>query len=120
MNSLKKLFHRHKWVSFKTGRFPLVARYCEKCGIVEYGNSVYYDGSTYQNRFVGEEAVDFIRRNMWSVKNLKQNIIWYKEFYSIFPEHFDMRESMGFKRSLENYETVEEYERIIELIKEKS
>jgi hypothetical protein len=44
------------------GRFPLVAAYCHKCGKVKFGNCVYYDGTTYQKTYKGDEAINFVRK----------------------------------------------------------
>ena len=97
----------HKYETFRVGAFPLVAAYCRKCGRVKFGNCIYYDGSTYQDVYKGEEAMNFIskfaeylkRRNKIMVDFEKQtgkNLCDYKE-----------------KAYRDEYETIDRYNEIV-------
>jgi len=65
----------HKWELIKVGMFPLGARYCKKCGTIEYGNIIYYNGSTYQKTFKKQKAIEFINERLNRIEGYMSNDI---------------------------------------------
>jgi hypothetical protein len=100
-------FCYHNYKSFRVGRFPLVACYCSKCGKVKYGNSIYYDGSTYQKNYKGENAIDFVKEKAEYLRNRDKSFAEIKQ--NIGLDLFDSNEYI----LRQNYETIEEYDRIV-------
>jgi hypothetical protein len=107
---IKKLqicFHAYK--SFRVGPFPLIACYCPKCGKVKYGNAVYYDGSVYQKSFKGIEAVNFVKEISEYLRARDKSFAEIKQKTGI---DFYFNEVL----LREKYETIEEYDRIADVL----
>lgn len=118
VNFIKKLFHSHTIIPFKFVEGKLVAGYCMKCGCVKTGNPVYYDGSYYQDTKCGTKAIKFIDDNIAYVKsryeareNFKKMLDSGVEFVGGWNAMIEWDEAV-----LSRYETVEEYERIKNII----
>lgn len=103
-------FCYHDYKNFRVGRFPLIACYCPKCGKVKYGNAIYYDGSVYQKSYKGTEAVEFIKEKSEYLRERDKFFAEYKQKLGIDLFNFD--EVM----LREEYETIEEYDRIANLL----
>ena len=100
----------HNYYNLKVGRFPLVACYCSKCGKVKFGNSIYYDGSIYQKSFKGIEAIEFVKEKLEYLINRNKSFAKLKLNLGI--DLFDFNEIL----LREEYETIEEYYRVIKII----
>jgi len=95
----------HKYNNLKIGKFPLIARYCTKCGKIESGNVIYYDGSVYQIVYKNNLAINFL-------EIMKQRVISRTELTECCAINYNII----FEDSEDNYETIEKYEEIIKLL----
>lgn len=111
---LKRLFHFHKMKPFKYLDNRLVAGYCVKCGCIKTGNPVYYDGSYYQNIFYGIDAVKFIDDNIAYVKSIQERINGLTKLkeQGLLTDDGLSEMKLSISGLLNQYETVEEYEKI--------
>lgn len=115
------MIHLHNYISFKGngGGWPCVSEYCTKCGKIRSGNSIYYDGSIYQNYYKGTEAIKYLSEVINEIKNLKSS---YAEFTDVIKPNEDNKvqlknlEFMHINR-LRDFETIDKYEEIKRLIK---
>ena len=117
-NFIKKLFHSHTIIPFKWVEGRLVAGYCKKCGCVQTGNPEYYDGSFYQNTKCGEEAIKFIDDNIAYVKSRYDGREKFRKMLDSgieFKGRWDVMNEWD-EAVVNKYETVEEYERIKNII----
>lgn len=124
MKILKKLAECKQWIirivrvrlcfckykTFKVGRFPLVAAYCAKCGIVKFGNCMYYDGTTYQKKYKGDDAINFVKEFVDRLANRDKMIHKFEEQtgYSLW----DYKEHIY----REEHETIDRYNEIVRLL----
>lgn len=117
LNYIKRKFHRHSLIEFKRGGFPLVTAYCDKCGCIKTGNSVYYDGSYFQQTLDDEKAIEFIDEQTTLVKNRHLTIERIKELFTDPENNPSYKQAVYWNNTiLNNYETVEDYENIKSMI----
>lgn len=100
----------HDYKNLRVGRFPLIACYCPKCGKVKYGNVVYYDGSVYQKSYKGTEAIEFVKEKLEYLTSRNNSFAEIKQNLGI--DLFDFNEII----LREEYETIEEYDRIVNVL----
>lgn len=106
--SVRFCFHNYK--NIRVGRFPLIACYCPKCGKIKYGNAIYYDGSVYQKSYKGTEAIEFVKEKSDYLRERDKFFAEYKQ--KTGKDLFDYKEVL----LREDYETIEEYDRIANVI----
>lgn len=106
--SVRFCFHDYK--NFRVGRFPLIACYCPKCGKVKHGNAIYYDGSVYQESYKGTEAIEFVKEKSRYLQDRDKSFAEMKQKFGI--DLFDFKEIM----LRQEYETIEEYDRIVSVL----
>ncbi|MGN6530486.1 MAG: hypothetical protein ACTHK0_01875 [Ginsengibacter sp.] len=111
---VRKLFHVHTVVSFKCGRFPLVAGYCSKCGAILFGNALYYDGTYFQHIYHGDEAEKFLKEQIETIIDNTKSFNFLKEKTNVLPLYSYREQIQGL---VSNHETVETYNKILELVK---
>lgn len=107
LQKIKYTFCIHKYISFKVGKFPLVACYCEKCGTIKIGNCVYYDGTTYQTKLRGEQSIEYLQEKIDYLTNRENNKVLFKKNTGF---NFISVQEVGY---LSRFETVEGYKKIL-------
>lgn len=112
---LKTRFCWHRYKSLKVGQFPLVGAVCLKCGTIKTGNCVYYDGSTYQGKLRGDDAIKFIES---CIKDIDGRLEQFIELQKQFP-HLLNEEDMRYLNFIHSHETVKTYREILSIIKPK-
>lgn len=100
----------HDYKNLRVGKFPLIACYCPKCGKVKYGNAVYYDGSVYQKSYKGIKSIEFVKEKSDYLRERNKSFVEYKQKLGI--DLFDFNEVL----LRYEYETIEEYDRIANVI----
>lgn len=114
MLNILKEFHFHKYRKFKIGGFPLVAAICEKCGKIKDGNSVYCDGSVYQNSYKGQKAKEYIDKLIKYVLEYHKGIAQLSEN---FEDYLIKVAKAKMEEHLSTYENWEIYTEIKKYIK---
>lgn len=109
LSSLIKYFSPHNYVSFKVGRFPLVAAYSSKDCVVKYGNSVYFDGTIYQRKYIGTNAINFVEKYISELNSRDVSMKIFEEQIGV--NLFDNDNEIRLRR-----ETIGGYEKIIKII----
>ena len=112
--AIRHFFCVHDYRPVLVGRFPLVAAYCPRCSTFLFGNCVYYDGTTYQKKYKGDDAINFINGFLMDLKNRDKFL---KDLSNEYPYDFFNSKEQEYRS---NFESIERYQEIInELSKNK-
>lgn len=134
LNKIKKffkyLFTSEKLIIFKVGSQHLIGAYEPFRKYIRIGNPVYYDGSIFQRKEYGQKAIDRINSLIQDINSIIdfQNRIenyMYEDQYKMLSEkdkiEYEKRvydwKIKDLYRLVNDYETIEKYEEIINIIK---
>lgn len=111
---IQKTFCLCDWRKFKVGGYPLVAKYCPKCGSLKVGNAVYYDGSVYQRKLKGNDAIEYVKERIEYVES------WCYFPYEAMCKELQVERVAAMEKHkikvLQKYESSDEYKRILNAI----